>query len=105
MKYESPLSHLITISLPYKKAVSPKYELDSILEKVTIPVKEVVAYEDVFIPVNEPTNNAVKYEGKWCVAALRASILVEGEYTPDEIYQAFGGTPEKIRVFVDYIFD
>lgn len=106
MKYESPLCHLVTISRPYRRAVSPMQELELILANAGPLVKEVIGYEDVLIPTDDETAlNAVRYEGRWCVAALRVTVLVEGEFTPDEIYKAFDEQPEKIRVFVDYVFD
>jgi hypothetical protein len=106
MRHESVLQHLVTISKEYRRAINPKSYLEDLLATCALPVKKVV-YEDVFIPVDvdDGSIQTIEYGGKLCKAVLRASVLIEGEYSLDEIEAAFGNNQEKITAFVEYFYE
>jgi hypothetical protein len=103
-RHESLLNHQVTISKEYRKALSPRDYLEELIAGCPYPVKKVV-YEDVFIPTTVASSNTVEYDGFICQPVLRAIVLIEGEYSIDDIEAAFDYEQDHIRVFLDYVYE
>lgn len=106
MKHESVLQHSVILSKEYRRAINPKSYLEDLIDSCALPIKRVV-YEDVFIPVDvdDGSVQTLEYGGKLCKAVLRASVLIEGEYSLGEIEAAFDNNQEKITAFVEYFYE
>lgn len=105
-RHESPLQSLVTISRDYGKSLTPRDYLEDLIENCGLAVKS-VTYENVFIPVAVDNLNGqtIMYDGRLCKAVLRANVLIEGEYSLDELESAFRYEQDYIRVFLDYVYE
>lgn len=105
-KYESKLQHLVIVSKEYRKALNPRDFLEDLISGCDLPIKRTI-FEDVFIPtdVDDGSVQTLEYGGRLCKAVLRASLIIEGEYSLDEIEAAFGNHQEKITAFVEYFYE
>lgn len=104
MRHESKLQHLVVFSKPYMRSLIPRDYLENLIIGCSLPIKSIGSFEDVFLPVTEG-EYTVAYDGKTCVAAMRVSVVIEGEYSLEEILAAFSAKPEYVRAFVEYYFE